>query len=112
MTSRAAAKGARGEREVIDLWRAAGFLQAQRSRAGAEEDRGDVASIPGLTVEVKTIDDITEAVKRGLLDLEREKANNQTPFGVLMFKRKRRGWVAAMPAEEFIALWVKANSKE
>lgn len=109
MANRAAEKGARGEREVIELWRAAGFLQAQRSRAGAEEDRGDIASLPELTCEVKNIDDIARAVGDGMRELAVEKVNNATPWGVLMFKRRRKGWVAMMPAEEFIALWAKIH---
>ena len=48
-TTPSAAKGARGEREVREIFEAGGFLQAQRSRAGAAEDRGDLAGIPDLT---------------------------------------------------------------
>jgi Holliday junction resolvase len=109
MPTPSAAKGARGEREVVTMFRDAGFLQAQRSRAGAEEDRGDIASLPGLTVEIKNYSDIGRALREGLDELKTEKANNHTPDGVLFIKRRMKGWVAVMPAEDFVALWARIH---
>ena len=54
MTTPAKRKGDQGERDTVDMWRAAGFLQAQRGRAGAELDRGDVAGVPDLTTLIVT----------------------------------------------------------
>jgi hypothetical protein len=101
----AAAKGARGEREVEALWEAGGFLQTQRSRAGREDDRGDLAGIPHLTVEVKTYSDLARSIRDGLTDLVREQANNRTRWGVVFAKRRMKGWVAVMPGEEFVRLY-------
>lgn len=98
-------KGDQGERDVVALFEQGGFLHAQRGRAGATLDRGDIVGVPDLTVEVKTYTDFLESVSKGLLDLEREKRNNRTPWGVVFAKRRMKGWVAVMPAEEFIALW-------
>lgn len=109
MTTPAKRKGARGESEVIRLWEDGGFPQAQKTPDGAMLDRGDVAGIPNLTVEVKTYTDFADAVSRGLLDLAREKQNNKTPWGVLFAKRRNKGWVAVMPADEFVALWAKVH---
>lgn len=108
-TTPSAAKGARGEREVREIFEAGGFLQAQRSRAGAAEDRGDLAGIPDLTVEVKNYKTITSAIGDGLRDLTIEQANNKTEWGVLCVKRPRRGWIAVMPLDEFVRLYRQAN---
>lgn len=105
MTTPSKRKGDQGERDIIALFQQAGFLQAQRARAGAELDRGDIAGIPDLTCEVKCYTDFLQSISKGLLDLERETANNETRWGVLFAKRRMKGWVAVMPAEEFIALW-------
>ena len=105
MTTPAKRKGDQGERDIIDLFQQAGFLQAQRARAGAELDRGDVAGVPDLTVEVKTWTDFGLSVAKGLADLEREQRNNRTRWGVVFAKRRMKGWVAVMPAEQFVALW-------
>lgn len=107
MTTPSAAKGARGEREVVEMFRAAGFTQAQRSRAGAEEDRGDLASVPNLTIEVKNWNRPLEAIACGLIELEVERRNNGTDHGVLFVKRPRKGWVAVMPADRFVALYAE-----
>ena len=105
MTTPSKRKGDQGERDIVDMWRAAGFLQAQRGRTGAELDRGDVASVPDLTCEVKCYSDFAASISKGLLDLEREQRNNRTRWGVVFAKRRMKGWVAVMPAEQFIALW-------
>lgn len=109
MTSAASAKGAKGEREVIAIFDAAGFGQAQRGRAGAEHDRGDVAGVPALTIEVKNRKDVTTSISLGLRELAVEKKNNKTKWGIVAVKRPRLGWVAVMPLEEFAELWAKTQ---
>jgi hypothetical protein len=89
----------------VELFQAGGFLQAQRTRAGATDDLGDLASVPDLTVEVKNIDDLAVAIQRGMADLIREQVNHKTRWGVLFAKRRRRGWIAVMDGEAFVRLW-------
>lgn len=105
MPNNASNKGARGEREVVEIFDAGGFNQAQRARAGAVNDRGDLAGVHDLTIEVKNYNDIAKAVTIGMAELEKEKINNKTRWGVLCVKRKYKGWVAVIPLHEFVALY-------
>lgn len=98
-------KGAGGELEIVQMFRAAGFLQAARALSGAAEDRGDVAGVPDLTVEVKCWDNFQESVNVALNELAVEQQNNHTRWGVGFVKRRRKGWVAVMPAEQWVALY-------
>ena len=107
MTKSKAEKGARGEREVVEIFDAAGFNQAQRGRAGATDDRGDVAGIQDLTVEVKNYNDVNRALIAGMKELAVEKVNNKTRWGVLCVKRKYRGWVAILPLDEFALMYAE-----
>ena len=103
--SKASEKGARGEREVVAIFDAVGFNEAQRGRAGATLDRGDIAGVYDLTIEVKNHTDVTRAISTGIRELEVEKINNKTRWGVLAVKLKYSGWVAVMPLEEFAAMY-------
>jgi Holliday junction resolvase len=51
--SRSRNKGARAERDVVAYLRANGFPYAERRLSGGVDDRGDVAGVPGLVIEVK-----------------------------------------------------------
>lgn len=107
MSSSSHEKGARAEREVVEIFDCGGFNQAQRSRSGAAQDRGDLAGVDNLTIEVKYYTDVTRALREGLAELVVEKENNKTRWGVLCIKRKYRGWYAVMPLDEFVDMYAQ-----
>lgn len=81
-------KGTRLESTVRDYLRSVG-IPAERMPAGAKLDRGDLAGIPGWTVECKSYRNLAEGIRIGLADLEREQANADTPYGCVVLKRPR-----------------------
>jgi Holliday junction resolvase len=105
VSSRSANKGREGENQVKAIFEAAGFEQVVRGIPGAAHDRGDLAGVPELTIEVKNIDDLAVSLARGTAELAIEKVNNRTPWGVLAMKRRRKGWIAVMPLEEFAEMY-------
>jgi Holliday junction resolvase len=91
MVTPSSAKGAAFERLIIDYLRQHCGAHLARPRAGAARDLGDVAGIPGWTLEIKCRTDLHEAVSRGLRELALEQANAGTPHGALVVKRRGVG---------------------
>lgn len=96
--SAAKAKGTRGETEVVRYLRQ-WWPQAERRALSGSEDRGDVAGIPGLVVEVKA------AQRQMLAAWQRETLKEMENAGatacVLVVKRPYKPvarWDAYMPA--------------
>ena len=50
--SRSKAKGTAAETAVVRFLRAVGFTQAERRTLGGTQDRGDIAGVPGVVIEV------------------------------------------------------------
>ncbi|MCP4962263.1 MAG: hypothetical protein GY925_23715 [Actinomycetia bacterium] len=87
------AKGARGERDVVDYLNANGYPHAERRLSGAADDRGDIIGIPGVTIEVKARRAFEPAA---WVDQLAEEMDN-TPgegTGFVIAKRRQRGDVA------------------
>ena len=100
------AKGASAERAVTDYLRANGFPYAERRRAGATADTGDIIAIPGLTVEVKNHQrlELSSWVDQMLGEM-----NNTTPAawqGVVVHKRKGKTDPGEWYATTTFDLWL------
>ena len=82
-------KGSQFERDVVRYLQAHGFPDAERAYgAGRPEDVGDIAGVPGVTVECKATKSIDLA---GFVDeAERERLNARQPYGVAVVKRRGR----------------------
>lgn len=109
MTGRSSrAKGYAGENAVVKWLRDNGFGYAERRRAGASKDTGDIVGvIPGLVIEVKNHARLTLAE---WVDQLKQEMNNFDPpawSGVVIHKRKGTtdvgDWYATMPA----AVWLE-----
>lgn len=87
--SRQKDKGTRAESAVRDFLRGHGF-GAERMPAGAAADRGDLAGVPGWTLEVKDYADVARALREAIDELQVEQANAGTPHGAAVVKRARR----------------------
>lgn len=100
-------KGMRAERAVAEWLKANGHPNAERSRWGWTDDRGDIDGVDDLCVEIKDQKkiDLSEFLK----ELERETANRKTNFGVLIVKKRLTmdvdEWYAVMPAKAWITLF-------
>ena len=77
------------ERDVVRYLQEHGFPDAERAYgAGRPEDVGDIAGVPGVTVECKATKSIDLA---GFVDeAERERLNARQPYGVAVVKRRGR----------------------
>lgn len=114
MTSRSKAKGSGAERAVVDHLRANGFPHAERRLAGSTKDRGDIAGVPAVVIEVKNCERTTLGawVDEALL----EQANDGADFGIVWHKRRGRAeagqWYATLNAAQLVRLLRQAGYGE
>jgi hypothetical protein len=94
-------KGADGEREVVAILHASGWPDARRTADGrSQAGRGDVAGGPaGIHLEVRRRE--RAELWAWLADAEQGAAAGETP--VVVFRRSRSSWWAALPLEELLA---------
>lgn len=96
--SAARRRGTRAETAVVEFLRASGFTHAERRAPAGTRDRGDVAGVPGVVVEVK---DCARTELAGWLDeAGREADNARARLAVVWHKRRGRG----SPAEWFVTM--------
>lgn len=103
------AKGYSGENSVVKWLQANGFVYAERRRAGATKDTGDIVGvIPGLCIEVKNHARI--ALADWVDQLTEEMGNHSIPAwsGVVIHKRRGKTdvgeWYATMRASDWLDL--------
>jgi Holliday junction resolvase len=100
------AKGSSAERDVVNWLKINGFPYAERRIAGAHLDKGDIAGVNGVVIEVKNHKriDLSAWVK----ELEVEIKNDKAWTGAVIHKRERKGdvgeWYVTMPAKIWIEL--------
>ena len=101
MTSPQKRKGSAAELAVAKWLRKLGWIHAERSRAGWQDDRGDIDGMPGICIEVKNEKRID--LPSYLRELEVEIANAQAWTGTVIVKRRGSmnvdDWYAVMPAK-------------
>lgn len=103
------AKGYAGENAVVKWLRENGFPYAERRRAGASKDTGDIVGVlPGLVIEVKN--HIKMTLGPWVDQMRQEMSNFNTPAFSGVVLHKRRGttdvgeWYATMPASVWLDL--------
>lgn len=92
-------KGARGEREVVEIAQRHGF-NAQRTFSQIDGDRGDITGITGCCVEVKRQESLN--IWAALAQAEAASPTAQIP--VVAFRRNGSGWYAALPLDDLLEL--------
>ena len=101
MTSPQKRKGSAAELAVAKWLRKLGWIHAERSRAGWQDDRGDIDGMPGVVVEVKNEKKID--IPGYLRELEVEMENAKAWTGTVIIKRRGStnvdDWYAVMPAK-------------
>ena len=101
MTSPQKRKGSAAELAVAKWLRKLGWIHAERSRAGWQDDRGDIDGMPGVCIEVKAEKKID--IPGYLRELEVEIENAKAWTGTVIIKRRGStnvdDWYAVMPAK-------------
>ena len=104
--SAAKRKGNVGENGAVDWLKANGFPYAERRVAGAHLDRGDIAGVNGVTIEVKNHAKLD--LSAWLKELEIEIKNDDGWTGVVLHKKKGTTnvdeWYCTMPAKRWLEL--------
>lgn len=100
MANPAKAKGDAHERVVVEYLRSRLGQHIGRPRAGEQHDRGDVVGVANVTIEAKSYKDLATGIRVGLADLEREQANADTRWGIVVLKRPR----VANPAKQLVVM--------
>jgi hypothetical protein len=105
MTSPQKRKGSSAELAVAKWLNKLGWTQAERSRAGWTDDRGDIDGMPGVCIEVKNEKRID--LPGYLRELAVEMENAKAWTGTVIVKRRGStdvsDWYAVMPA----SVWAK-----
>jgi hypothetical protein len=101
VTSPQKRKGSAAELAVAKWLRKLGWIHAERSRAGWQDDRGDIDGMPGVCIEVKAEKKID--IPGYLRELEVEMENAKAWTGTVIIKRRGStnvdDWYAVMPAK-------------
>lgn len=111
MVSRSKAKGSAYERDVVSYLREQGWDGAERTRAGWQDDRGDIDGVVGVTFECKNQRSMTLAEWLDELVVEMQHGNNH--IGAVIHKRRGVTNVAdhyaTMPVSVLVALLKEAG---
>ena len=104
-------KGSGFEREIVQYLREQGWTGAERTRAGWQDDRGDIDGVIGVTLECKNQKAMTLA---GWIDeLIVEMANANNTMGAVVHKRKgvtdAGNYYASLPLKTFVQLLKEAG---
>lgn len=101
-------KGTAAESAVVAYLKANGFPSVERRALRGNKDRGDVAGIPGLVIEVKN------KQRTDLAEWVDEAINESEPYEIAVVWHKRRffgspgAWYVTMGGQEFVNLLRKA----
>jgi hypothetical protein len=104
--STAKKKGTAAESAVVAFLRAAGFTQAERRTLNGAKDRGDIAGLPGIVIEVKNC--ARQELGAWVKEAELERDNDHANLGVVWHKARGKGhpgdWFVTMSGHQFAAL--------
>lgn len=99
-------KGTAAESAVVQYLQAMGFAQAERRSLNGAKDRGDIAGLPGVVIEVKNC--ARQELASWLQEAEVERDNDNASLGAVWHKRRGKGhaadWFVTMSGEQFVHL--------
>ena len=99
-------KGTAAESAVVQYLQAMGFTHAERRTLNGAKDRGDIAGLPGVVVEVKNC--ARQELAAWVAEAERERDNDSASLGAVWHKRRGKGhpadWFVTMSGEQFVFL--------
>ncbi|MGW4388231.1 hypothetical protein [Streptomyces sp. NPDC004685] len=104
--SQSKAKGTKAETDVVRYLREAGFTQAERRTLNGTQDRGDIAGVPGVVIEVKNC--ARQELPGWVVEAERERDNDGATLGVVWHKKRGTTdpgrWFVTMSGAQFAQL--------
>lgn len=106
-------KGKRGELEVVQLLRNAGFPAAERTAqycGNNPEGAADVRGVPGIHIEVKRVEHLN--IDDALDQSRRDAGKTDGGLPVVVHRRNGKDWKVTMDARDWIALFKKARERE
>ncbi len=102
--SKSKRKGTAAESAVVSYLQGNGYPDCERRSLSGVLDRGDVAGMRSLVIEVK--DHARLELSQWVEEAERERANAGASHGVVWHKRRGRGspadWYVTMTGEQFL----------
>jgi hypothetical protein len=106
MVNRSKAKGTSAESAVVAALVDAGWIHAERRALAGTSDRGDIAGVIGVCIEVKNCGTVT--IPAWLREVEVEKRNAGAEVGVCWHKVRGKGdaldWAVTMTGAQFVQL--------
>lgn len=104
--NRSKAKGTSAESAVVQYLQTMGFTHAERRTLNGAYDRGDIAGIPGVVIEVKNC--ARQELAAWVAEAERERDNDRSNLGVVWHKLRGKAhpskWFVTMSGEQFVSL--------
>lgn len=101
--SKQRAKGTGAETAVVEYLRTSGHPRVERRALSGQLDRGDIAGIPDVVIEVKNC--ARMALSEWMDEAQEERANDRALMGVVWHKRKGKGspadWYVTMRGDDF-----------
>ncbi len=99
-------KGKRGELEIANLLKAAGFEKAQRTAQckGKTGQAGDVEGLPGIHIEVKRVErlNLKAAYQQAIHD-SKENSNNEIP--TIFHRQSHQPWMVTLSLSDFLKVY-------
>lgn len=99
-------KGTAAESAVVQYLQAMGFTQPERRTLAGAKDRGDIAGLPGVVIEVKNC--ARQELAGWVGEAETERDNDGASLGAVWHKRRGKGhpanWFVTMTGEQFVFL--------
>jgi Holliday junction resolvase len=104
--NKAKVKGTAAESAVVGYLHANGFPFAERRALAGAGDKGDIAGIPGVVIEVKNCAE--QKLAAWLDETEVEKRTAAATIGVAWFKRRGKSdpgqWFVLMTGQQFVEM--------
>lgn len=114
MANPSKAKGTAAETAVVGYLRHRGWPHAERRALAGALDRGDIAGVVGVTLEVKNCKTIDLA--GWLREAETEQANNGDHIGAVVAKKRGTTnpaeWYAVLPFRQLVDLLAAAGYRD
>jgi Holliday junction resolvase len=108
MAINSAQKGKRGEREFARICREQGFNARRSQQYAGGVDSADVIGLPGVHVEVKLRETITEGDKAIFIRQAIRDAKGSSRIPIVAHKESYRQWFVTMEMQDFAQMYVAA----
>jgi hypothetical protein len=101
-------KGTDGENAVVSALHRAGFTSVERRTLSGVNDKGDIAGLPKVVIEVKKHDTYAGKLAGWVEEADTERGNALATLGIVWHRRKGKAkaeeWFVTMSGEQFLLL--------